>query len=43
MYRPPNRIEPRMLYLGFHSAKMTSAMASQPRSPKPPFVQVPPV
>ena len=35
-------MEPQIALTGFHSAKITSAMASQPLSPNPLLVQVPP-
>ena len=38
---PPNRYEPMMPISGFHIAKITSAMASHPLSPKPLFDQMP--
>ena len=42
IYSAPNRIEPQIACSGFQRAKITSAIASQPRSPKPLFVHVPP-
>ena len=41
MYSPPNRMDEGMLTLGRQMVKMTSAMASQPRSPKALFDQTP--
>ena len=42
MYSAPKSSEPHTAFSGRQRAKMTSAMASQPRSPKPLLVQVPP-
>lgn len=35
-------MEPQMAFNGFHREKITRATASQPRSPNPLFVHVPP-
>ena len=41
MYRPPNKMEARMLTLGRQMVKMTKAIASQPLSPKALWDQMP--